>query len=262
MNPITRPHRLDAPALRLVVFHHAGGSAASYFPLTRGLPREWDPLLVDLPGRGKRHASPPLADMGELAAVATDDLMPWADGPPLALFGHSLGAVVAFEVARTLESRGVFPAWVGVSGRGTPGGTVALHGIQHDLPDMDLLDRLTRLGGMPQRLDQVPDFRERFLRLIRADLRALDSYRPEPGRQPLAAALTAFGAADDPLAPPSALGAWARESSGGFRQRVLPGGHFHFLLDAFEGFTHALIEEVQSSVRLAPAGQAAPTRTA
>ncbi|MBB4781064.1 thioesterase II family protein [Streptomyces rapamycinicus] len=243
-----RPRRLDDAALRLAVFHHAGGSAAAYFPLARELPADWDALLIDLPGRGTRHATPPPWDVGSVVEGLAEDLLPWADAAPLALFGHSLGAVVAFETARSLEERGVPVTWAGVSGRVAPGGRVTVDRLDPRAPDEELARTLARLGGLPERLAEYPDIRRRFLRLIRADLTALDGYHPDDHRRPLAAPLTAFGGAADPLAPPAALAAWARETTGRFGLRTLGGGHFGLLAGGFKEFTHVLVDEVRAHV--------------
>ena len=248
MSPFIRPRPVDDPAVRLVVFHHAGGSASAYFPLARGMPEDWDLLLLDLPGRGKRHKSPPLSEMPALVDLAAADILPWA-GPPLALFGHSFGAVVASEVARCLQRRGVRPAWVGVSGRSAPDHRVAYDRTLHEFTDEELMERLTEMGGIPERIDELPEFRDRLIKLVRADLRAVASYRPDPARNPLTASLTAFVSTDDDWAPLPAVGAWARETTGEFRQRVFSGGHFHFVGEAFASFTAALVHEVRRALR-------------
>jgi surfactin synthase thioesterase subunit len=242
-----RPRSLENPALRLVVFHHAGGSAAAYFPLVHGLPDDWDLVLPDLPGRGKRHGTPALDDMEALVAVATEDVLDWA-GPPIAIFGHSLGAIVAAEAARAVQARGVEPVWVGVSGRPAPGQWVETGLDPYRLSDEELMRELTAIGGIPHRIDEVPEFRDRFIRLVRTDLRALGSYRPAPDRAPLTAPLTAFGATGDVLAPPISIAAWAQETTAVFRQRLFTGGHFHFLRNSFPNFARALGHEIQRSM--------------
>jgi surfactin synthase thioesterase subunit len=248
-----RPRGLDAPALRLIVFHHAGGSGAVYFPLTNGLPADWDLLLVDLPGRGRRHRTPPIEDMDSLITVATADILPWADAP-LALFGHSMGAVVAVEVARSLQVRGRSAAWLGVSGQPAPA-YLGRDGLPSaDSSDEQLLAALGEMGGIPDRIDDVPTFRDRFVRLVRSDLRAVESYRPAPARPRLTAPITVFGAIDDPLAPPAALAAWTAESAGRLRRRSFAGGHFYFLGAAFADFTSQLVEEVRAAISTDTAG--------
>lgn len=255
MNAFVRPRRIDDPALRLVVFHHAGGSAAAYFPMTRFLPADWDILLADLPGRGKRHAEPPLEDMPLISAGSAREVLPFADGPPLALFGHSMGAVVAYETARILQARGAGPAWVGLSGRAAPGprepGTCQ---PEPELSDGALMDLLSRMGGMHPRMAELPDYQARFLRLVRSDLRALAAYRPDPESEPLTAPLTVFGAGQDDWAPPQSMDGWAGRTRGGFRARRYAGGHFHFLGSAFADFTADVTAEIRRAVPVAEPG--------
>ncbi|MFB8029011.1 MULTISPECIES: thioesterase II family protein [unclassified Streptomyces] len=251
-----RARRVDHPELRLVVVPHAGGSGNVYYPMSRHLPPSWELLLLDLPGRGRRHTSPPLADMRAIVDRVTDDVLSVDDATPVALFGHSLGAVIASETARSLEAEGTAPVWVGVSGRQAPMLQPANRLLDPSLSDVELARRLGRLGGLPDRLDELPEFRDRFLRLIRADLRALDSYRPDPRRRPLRCPLTVFASTEDVMAPPSGASAWSRETTAGFRQKVFDGGHFHFLGGTFPDFTETLATEIQHA--LGAVGAAVP----
>lgn len=240
-----RARTADDPALRLIVVPHAGGSGNVYYPMSRHLPPGWDLFLLDLPGRGRRYTSAPLADMASVVARVTDDVLAVCDGTPTALFGHSLGAVVASETARSLQAEGAAPVWVGVSGRQAPMLQPANRLLDPSLSDVELARRLARLGGLPDRLDELPEFRDRFLQLIRADLRALDSYRPDPHRQPLSCPLTVFTSTEDVMAPPSGASAWSRETAAAFRQQVFDGGHFHFMGEAFPAFTGAMVTEIR-----------------
>ncbi|MFI7576081.1 thioesterase II family protein [Micromonospora sp. NPDC049497] len=248
MSAFLRPRPVPDPDLRLVAFHHAGGSGSAYFPLSRGIPQEWDLLLPDLPGRGRRHREEPLRDIPGIVARVVEDLLDWADAP-LALFGHSLGAVVAAETARALGAYGVEPVWLGVSGRPAAGYRGPKATLPYDVSDDEMLRHLFALGGMPDRIHEVPEFRAQLLRLVRADLGALAGYVPSPVRPPLTVPMTAFGGAEDDWAPPAAIAAWAEETTGPFRRLLFPGGHFHFLGAAFGSFTAALVAEVHAATR-------------
>ncbi|CAL9572567.1 thioesterase II family protein [Streptomyces sp. enrichment culture] len=243
--PFHRPRPVDEPAVRLVGFHHAGGSAAVYRPLVQHLPDDWDLLLLDLPGRGRRAGHQALDDMTEVVATAVADVLPWVDDTPLALFGHSMGAVVALETARSLEGLGRAPMWTGVSGRVAPHfarpGTTPLSTLDDDA----LLRVLLDLGGMPERVTESTDFLDRFLRTVRADLTAVDTYRPAPGRSPMSSPLSVFGGTRDAWAPPAAMHLWRRETSARFHQRFFPGGHFYFLNDRFPALTDQLVRHIE-----------------
>src|SRR5882757_342820 len=182
--PFVRPRPVADPEVRLVVFHHAGGSAAAYHPMARRLPARWDLLLMDLPGRGKRSAEPVVANMSTLVEQTADALRPWLD-TPIALFGHSLGSIMATEVARALEGEGRGPCWVGVSARPAPRHHAMCRARLHELDDQRLLAELESMGGLPDRIREFPEFLDRFLRTVRADLRAVDSFVPSDQRRPL-----------------------------------------------------------------------------
>ncbi|MFD0430994.1 thioesterase II family protein [Streptomyces zhihengii] len=120
MSNFVRPRRLDAPAVRLVAFHHAGGSAASWFPLTRHLPVDWDVLLLDLPGRGKRHTEPALESMDEIVATATEDVLPWAQGRRWCSSGTASARSSRTRPPGRWSSGASVPAGSGSRGAGRP----------------------------------------------------------------------------------------------------------------------------------------------
>jgi medium-chain acyl-[acyl-carrier-protein] hydrolase len=243
MTPFVRPRPQANPSLRVIGFHHAGGSAAMYYRMSDGMPARWDLLLLDLPGRGKRHAEEPIGAMDALVARVVDDVRPWLDAP-IALFGHSLGAILAAEAARACQCLGAPPVWVGVSGRVAPSMQPHTRRLAA-LDDASLLSELLALGGTPDRIAELPEFRERFLRIARADLSAVESYQPAPDRPPLGCPVTAFAGTSDGWAPPTTMSAWARETRGRFRQRLFSGGHFYFLGPALAGFTRDVVREIE-----------------
>jgi surfactin synthase thioesterase subunit len=236
-----RPHA--NPSLRLIAFHHAGGSATMYHPLAAELPADWELLLLDLPGRGKRYSEPPITTMPEVVARAVEDVRPWLD-TPVALFGHSLGAIVAAEVGRACEQIGAPPVWVGVSARVAPTLQPQARRLSQ-LDDNELLDSIRALGGTSDAVWAHPELRDHFLRVVRADIAALESYRPEPDRPALGCPMTAFAGTSDVWAPPTTMRPWARETRSDFRIRLFEGGHFYFLGQAFTGFARQLVGEIE-----------------
>jgi surfactin synthase thioesterase subunit len=243
MNPFVRPRPIARPVVRLIAFHHAAGSAGVYYPLRANIPDDWDLLLLDLPGRGKRYAEAPIGAMSDVVARALEDIAPWLDAP-FALFGHSLGAIVAAEVGRECESRGAAPLWVGISGRVAPSVRPVRRGL-HELGDEDLLRELFALGGTPPRIGEAPEFLAQFLRNARIDLAAVDSYAPAPARRRCGFPMTAFAGADDPWAPPPMMAPWEEETTGGFRLREFDGGHFYFLGGGFADLARTIVADVE-----------------
>lgn len=246
MRPYLRPRPVDAPAVRLLALHHAGGSAAVYHPLARLLPADWDVVLPDLPGRGTRAREAPRTELTELVDVVLDQALAWSD-EPLALFGHSLGAVVATELARRLEALGRSPMWLGVSGRVAPARQDEARQGLHRRSDAEVLATLGSMGGLPERLREIPEFTQRFLRTVRADLAAVDSYRPAPDRARLSCPLTVFGGRRDSWAPVDAIGDWGREARSDPARRLFPGGHFYFLGAEFPALASAIAAEVTAA---------------
>jgi medium-chain acyl-[acyl-carrier-protein] hydrolase len=243
MSFFVRPRPVANPSLRLIVFHHAGGSAAMYHPLSVGIPADWELLILDLPGRGKRHAEDLITTLPALVARVVEDVLPWLD-VPVALFGHSLGAILAAEVGRVCGRLGAPPVWVGVSGRVAPILQAQTRRL-NVLDDATLLAEVSALGGAPEHVFEIPELRERFLRIVRADIAVLESYQPARGRPMLGCPVTAFAGTSDDCAPPIAMRPWVRETRGEFHQRLYAGGHFFFLGPAFAHLTRDIVREIE-----------------
>jgi medium-chain acyl-[acyl-carrier-protein] hydrolase len=238
-----RPRPRAHPSLRLIVFHHAGGAAAMYHPMTAALPADWELLVLELPGRGKRHAEPLITALPALVARTVEDVRPWLD-VPVALFGHSLGAMLAAEVGRACERLGAPPVWVGVSGRVAPALQAQTRRLS-TLDDETLLSEVLALRGTPERICELPELRERFLRVVRADIAVLESYQPAADRVPLGCPVTAFAGASDAFAHPATMLRWSEETTGEFRLRRFAGGHFYFLGTAFAELAGAVVREIE-----------------
>ncbi|MFC5722991.1 thioesterase II family protein [Streptomyces gamaensis] len=216
-----------APRRRLVCFPHAGGTAGFYRDWADRLPADCALWAVQYPGRENRIDEPCLDDMSVLAAHLTEVLLPRAD-VPLTLFGHSMGASVAHEVARRLTAHR--PGSVHhliVSARQGPSRQPAVPPGQmtHLLPDDGVVAALRALGGDVRALAD-PDLRAVLLPAIRADHRLIESYRPAPGVR-LRTDITALAATDDPSAPVTDVAAWAEATHGSFALHTFPGGHFY-----------------------------------
>jgi surfactin synthase thioesterase subunit len=220
----------DASA-NLVCIPWAGGGAAAFRSWTRSLPANVQMLAVQPPGRGPRAAEPPLRSVFELARSLAAVLEPFRD-TPLVLFGHSLGGLVAFELARELRRGGVVPALLAVAGVQAPHHHY-LGPPTHGLPDRLLLEKLRRWGGTPVELADDQDLMDLVLPPLRADLEAYETYvhHPEP---PLEIPITAFSAHDDRRADPEKIRAWKEQTCADFRFYDFDGGHFFVQTRAIE----------------------------
>lgn len=215
---------------RLVCFPHAGGSATAFTPLARALPADFDVVSVQYPGRQDRYAEAPFTALGPLVEAVAGELareLAADPGRPYALFGHSMGALVAFETARLLARRELPGAQrLFLSGRGGPG---ARSGIRRDhYDDAELVAEMRGLGGTDQSMLDNPDVLEMILPALRADYRAVDTYRWQGG-EPLAAPITALVGDSDPMVPVEAARTWREHTSGDFAFKVFPGGHFYLV---------------------------------
>ncbi|MFE4972093.1 thioesterase II family protein [Kitasatospora sp. NPDC056651] len=227
---LRRFHPAPGPAApRLVMLPHAGGSASFYFPFSRALSGDVDVLVTQYPGRQERHGEPSITDIRELAAAVLAALT--ADGPgdaPLALFGHSMGALVAYELAGLLEERGVPLARLFVSGcRGAAVPDDDPRWLRaHD--DDALLAELAAMGGTDAELLDHPDIRQLVLPPLRADLHAVRTYRHRP-RRPLRVPVTALTGDADPRVRPDTARAWSELTLGPCDLRTFPGDHFYLV---------------------------------
>ncbi|MFJ4473177.1 thioesterase II family protein [Streptomyces sp. NPDC089424] len=213
---------------RLVCFPHAGGSATAYAQLARALPADFDVMAVQYPGRQERYAEAPFTSLTPLVEAVAGELtraLAADPGRPYALFGHSMGALVAFETARLL-ARGELPGpqRLFLSGRGAPRTGAGVRRAAYD--DAELVAEVRRLGGTDQSVLDDSDVLEMVLPALRADYRALAAYRWHGG-EPLAAAITALVGDSDPMVPVQEVGTWREHTRGGFALEVFPGGHFY-----------------------------------
>lgn len=234
------PAERAAPRIRLVCLPYAGATAAAFREWPGRLPEDVEVLAVQLPGRGWRMREPPLRDIATMADRVTEALD--AVEGPLALFGHSMGAWVSFEIARRLTRRGRVPRILLASGRQAPALGSRTPPMSH-LDDRAFVETVqTRYGGIPREIRADPDLLELLLPILRTDVAALERYRYGAG-EPLPCPIVALGGRQDPRVPTELLTSWAEETSAGFRARSFPGGHF-YLNDPGSGFFEAVAREL------------------
>ncbi|WP_371524677.1 alpha/beta fold hydrolase [Streptomyces sp. NBC_01283] len=227
----------DEAGVRLFCLPYAGGNASAY--------RTWHDLTPDhvhvhaleLPGRGARWSESPVSRMPLLTELLADVLAEHLDRP-YALFGHSMGGLIAFELARTLRERGLpQPAHLFVSGSAAPDLPRTREPI-HAAPEADVIEELRFLGGTPPELLDDAGLMELILPALRADFSVLETYRYQP-QPPLTVPMTVFGGEADPLVAREKLHRWLRQTQARSELVVLPGEHF---------FLHSAVSDVLATV--------------
>jgi medium-chain acyl-[acyl-carrier-protein] hydrolase len=216
------PRPRPEPLLRLYCFPYAGGGAWLFRDWGEHLPESTEVVGVELPGRGTRMAEKPATRLAPLAEELADRLA--ARDGPFALFGHSYGGLLAFEVARALRRRGRTPRHLFVSATAPPHLCRPARRL-HQLDREAFLRELVRLNGMPPEILADSAFLERVLKPVRADLEAFETHHFTPGT-PLACPITAFGGTRDPSVTRRQLEQWAVHTDAGFALQMLPGDHF------------------------------------
>lgn len=213
-------------SMRLFCFHHAGVGASVYRQWGFNLPASVEVAAVQLPGRANRLAESPIADIPSLIDALVSNLVPHLDGR-FAFFGHSMGAVVAHELAHALRDRGLpLPSHLIVSGRKAPTVRNRFPLLQH-LPDNLFVTEINhRYGGIAPEILQHQDILDLLLPCLRADITALENFSV-PARAPLDIPIAVFGGDSDRQTSVEDLQAWEQETSAGCDIRVFPGGHFY-----------------------------------
>jgi medium-chain acyl-[acyl-carrier-protein] hydrolase len=224
-NSVITPRRSGVARFRLFCFPYAGGSASFFHSWADEFPPGVCVCAVQLPGREGRSAEEPLRHVAPLARQLTAELKPLLD-TPFAVFGHSIGALVGFEFIRQLRREGLpQPLCFVASGLRAPQLVGTLPPL-YDLPEPELLGWLSQLDGTPRELLEDRELIASVMPTLRADLTVAASYVYEE-EPPLGCNLSAYGGVADPGVSRDMLAAWATHTSGRFRLRMFPGGHFY-----------------------------------
>jgi medium-chain acyl-[acyl-carrier-protein] hydrolase len=231
--------------VRLFCFPYSGASANIYYPWADVLPPSWEVCPAQLPGRGNRMSEPLATRLqAQVEALATG-LAPYLD-KPFAFFGHSMGALIAFELARHLRRTALpLPVHIFVSGHEAPH-LPDRNPPLHALPTGELLDKLRELNGTPEEVLQHPELRDMLLPILRADFEVCETYvyTAEP---PLDCPISAFSGLGDEYVTREELEAWREHTTGRFSIRMFPGDHF-YLNSARPYLLQALARELEQTL--------------
>ena len=235
--------------LRLFCFPYAGGSASIYRSWFRYCPEEVEVCPVQLPGRESRLLEDPFTRISPLVECLAEALAPHFS-LPFAFWGHSMGAIISFELARTLQRHLplLSPVHLYISGHPEPGR------LDHELPIYNLplplfLARLRRLQGTPEEILQNDELLQLLLPALRADFEIAETYQYTPGL-PLSCPITVFCGHQDSEAPPSSVSGWEKQTSRLCRFHFFQGGHFflhHEQKNVLDTLTCELLEDITST---------------
>ncbi|MFC8277857.1 thioesterase II family protein [Streptomyces sp. NPDC057271] len=227
--------------MRLVLLPHAGGSASFFHSWKGAFGDDVEVLTCHYPGRQQRFREPAIGSMDQLADAVHAALLPFLE-IPLALFGHSMGACLAYEVTLRLQDQQRFrPAALFVSGSMAPH-TRSPRDV-HSGGDQAILDEMRRLGGTAYGVLEDPELRELILPALRADFRIAGMYRA-PSPRPVHCPVRAYVGDRDPDVSVDGVRGWEEVAAQGFAARVLPGDHF-YLVSSQEELVRAVTTELE-----------------
>ena len=219
--------RVTGARTRLLCIPFAGGGAWTFRPWPAKLPDDCDVLGVQLPGREDRLGDDPFTHLGPLVSALADAALPvLSDGTPYAVFGHSMGALIAYELQRELARRGApLAGQLFVSGYRAPDLPAPYPPI-HELADGEFVDEVARLyDAIPPAAREHEELMELLLPGLRADISVCDTYAHVEG-EPLPCPIHVFGGEGDHHVSRADLEAWGALSAGRVEVTMLPGDHF------------------------------------
>lgn len=221
---VKRLRRGQGPGPALLCLPYAGARGSVFQPWGRGLPSPVELYAADLPGRDRLIRHPPITAMAELVGELATAVTPLL-GCQFGVFGHSMGALVAFELLRELRRRGgPQPGVLFVSGHAAPHSDDRRPPL-HQLPEPEFLEQLRTLCGIPDEVFANAELLELFSPVLRADFRLCETYEFYHEEQ-LECRIVALGGRDDAEVRPRDLEAWRDQTTGTFRLEQFQGGHF------------------------------------
>lgn len=207
----------------MICFPFAGGGASAYINWTNKIDKSVSLCPVQLPGREELFAEPAFTSMKEAVAALMIPIAALAEEKSIILFGHSMGARIAYEVAKALQKKGVYVKYLFVSGSPTPDVPEALP--IYNLDDEEFVEGLKRFDGTPKEILENREILSVFLPMLRADFTLIDTYC-ESEVTVLKCPIMSFGGDSDNDAKPEEVREWGKYTNTRFDYKIYPGGHF------------------------------------
>ncbi|WP_201364092.1 thioesterase II family protein [Dictyobacter formicarum] len=217
--------RKSGARVRLFCFPYAGGGASIFRTWSENVPPNIEVCPVQFPGRENRVMEPPFTNLNALLASLMPSLLPYLD-MPYAFFGHSMGALVSFELARLLRrmNHKTRPIYLFVSGRRAPD-IQDIDPPSHNLTEPAFIEEIRRLKGTPEEVLQNAELLKMVIPLLRADFALCETYTYEKELL-LKCPLSVFGGLQDKDVTREAISAWQKQTSCAFKMHFFAGDHF------------------------------------
>ncbi len=238
------PRPVNQPKLRLFCFSYAGGNASTYREWHKSLPSDIEVCSVQLPGRGARFKEEAYTNLDSLLEELARQIKPFTD-TPYVLFGHSMGAQLAFEVSRKFRDLGVpLPSCLIVSGRRAPQRAKKQSKPLYSLPESEFREEIKRLNGTPAEALNNPELMEIVSPILRADFQLIETWEYKPS-EPIDVPLLALGGIKDQQVSLDDLEDWKQVTRGPFCLELFSGDHF-FINQAEESLLSTVRQTIES----------------
>lgn len=231
-------------SVKMFFFHYAGGSASIYRNWVKDLPSSAEVIGIQLPGREGRFREAPYKEISLILGDLLAAMESLTDSKPYIFFGHSLGGLIAYELARELNNNKTLPQHLVISGCQAPHLPLRRKKIHH-LPDRDLLSELALYRGIPEAIINNRELMSTFIPVIRADFTISENYSYKT-KKLLSCPITLLNGLEDPYIFLEDIQGWKQHTSGEFNQYLFQGDHFFIFKDAYPQVISLLTNIVRS----------------
>lgn len=212
------------PSHQLFCVPYAGGGVSIFRPWRKYLAPEIAAYAIQLPGRESRFTEPPISDLMTIAKASAEAISRICDRP-FSIFGHSLGAAIAYEITVDLEARGLKPEQLFISGRQSPDRKSLRAPISH-LPDLEFIEQLKGYNTTPPEIFENREIVELLLPMLRADFSMAENYQHQINSK-VYAPIIALGSKGDIWLTPQSISEWSQKTDGSFSSHWFEGGHLY-----------------------------------